>query len=273
MVSNIDKQARQRYEIPPIKIKHPYITRTSKLQQRSELLQRSKANLEDKGRDTMRVSKSCNILKPRRTTHRHFSTTSNLQSDASSQDRSQTNNVKLGFLAPPIRASIPVKRIGMDSDRILEIKKGGGRYREDRKANNGAQARSRIREVSLIFTGKNRMGKRRSFSCWNNLFRPASGRAKTKPPQMQPFAKYWVQYTCIEIHTHYSTRFIALQTSLSLQRLRYIDSRLKASKVHESKPRTRFSKSFPALVIVASYGIVLLARLSSSSTRFLPALT
>lgn len=125
MVSNIDKQARQRYEIPPIKIKHPYITRTSKLQQRSELLQRSKANLEDKGRDTMRVSKSCNILKPRRTTHRHFSTTSNLQSDASSQDRSQTNNVKLGFLAPPIRASIPVKRIGMDSDRILEIKKGG----------------------------------------------------------------------------------------------------------------------------------------------------
>lgn len=106
------------------------------------------------------------------------------------------------------------------------------------------------------------MEKTRSFSYWNNLFRLASGCAKTKPPNAT-FRKILDTRIYVDTHTdkHYSARFIALQTSLSLQRLRYIDSRLKASKVQESKPRTRFSKSFPALVIVANYGIVLLALL------------
>lgn len=63
------------------------------------------------------------------------------------------------------------------------------------------------------------------------------------------------------MHAFYRSSNVSFSPTFALYRF----SRLKASKVQESKPRTRFSKSFPALVIVANYGIVLLARRPSST--------
>lgn len=139
----------------------------------------------------MRVSKSCNILKPRRTTHRHFAFDNEQSIIIRSKrrgtiqmhrPRSISNKQRQTWISR--HSSIHPRetiRIGMDSHRILEIKGGGGV--DTGRMEKRTMARSRIREVSLIFRGKNRMGKRRSFSLVLEQFISSGFRArKNEPP-------------------------------------------------------------------------------------------
>lgn len=115
-------------------------------------------------------------------------------------------------------------RIGTDSHRILEIKKGGGggRYREDGKANNGEITNKRGK---LNFQGEESNGEKEELlsRVGTIYFVWLQGAQKRIPPQMQPFAKYRVQYTYIEIpytllHAFYRSSNVSFSPTFALYR-------------------------------------------------------